>query len=125
MTNGTPSIPLDDVEGRMAACKTFVEQTKLLMSLASAFVFAPAIVQGFIKLPLSWQLWMAEGLFVLSVLSSYVVLGSIAGTQYRGEFDVHRRATRVLGMTQFFSYVGGLIFFAIWFLTTIHAIPST
>ena len=31
----------EDRTGRIEACKTFVEQTKLLVSLASAFVIAP------------------------------------------------------------------------------------
>jgi len=36
-------------EGKKEACKTYLEQTKLLVTLASAFLFAPAALIGILK----------------------------------------------------------------------------
>src|SRR3954463_794881 len=93
-----PTVP----EGRKEACKTYLEQTKLLVALASAFLFAPpglvAILkdrQGAGAKYVHVGLFItSEALFVLSVLLGYVVLGSLAGSQDREDFDIYRPATR-------------------------------
>ncbi|SRR5216683_1323901 len=106
-------------EGKKEACKTYMEQTKLLVTLASAFLFAPpglvAIVKdrgeaGITGPDLGWFI-AAETLFVLSVLAGYVVLGSLAGSQDSGKFDVFRPATRNASLTQIGLYVFGIILF--------------
>jgi len=109
MANGTVS------EGKKEACKTYIEQTKLLVTLASAFLFAPpglvAMLGDEAKAGVHAQLSsfvIAEVLFVLSVLMSYVVLGSLTGSQDKNEFDVFRSATRVSSLLQFGFYVAGL-----------------
>ena len=102
--------------GRIEACKTFVEQTKLLVSLASAFVIAPPVVLSFMKIGLDWKIYIAETLFILSVLSGYVALGAIAGSQHVGSFDVHRKAVKRSGLIQFVCYVAGLALFLFWVL---------
>lgn len=113
MTTNTPAGGAS--EGRKAACSTFAEQTKLLMSLASGFILAPPVVTSFLKLQITWHVVTAEVLFVLSVLASYVVLGALAGTQYKGEFNVYRPAVMVTGWAQLLSYVVGLALFGWWF----------
>lgn len=80
----------DQRDDRKEACKTYIEQTKLLVTLASAFVLAPVAFVGYVRNDKSLQilsaaeikgLMGAEGLFILSVLVGYVVLGGLAGTQ--------------------------------------------
>jgi hypothetical protein len=109
-------------EDRKEACKTYIEQTKLLVTLASAFVLAPpalfALVRNEKSLPLigrSELLWLfsAEAGFILSVLMGYVVLGSITGSQHNGTYDVYRSATMVLSWLQLLLYLAGLILFAV------------
>jgi hypothetical protein len=72
---------VDSQDGPKEACKTYIEQTKLLVTLASAFVVAPAAIVAFFEGKnsigaspelVSKFLW-AEGLFVFSVLSGYLV----------------------------------------------------
>ena len=77
------------LDSRKEACKTFVEQTKLLVGLASAFVVAPAAVVAVSKLRIDKWIIMAEILFIVSVFSGYIALGAIAGSQHKGEFNVY------------------------------------
>lgn len=108
-------------EGRKEAVKTYIEQTKLLVTLASAFLFAPAGLIAILKdrpaanLTSSQFRWfvIAEVFFIFSVLAGYIVLATIAGWQYLDKFDVYRPATRWWSLTQFFAYFGGLILFMI------------
>jgi len=106
-------------EGRKEACKTYLEQTKLLVTLASAFLFAPAGLVALLKdrtaagakyEHIGWLI-SAEVLFVISVLSGYVALGSLAGSQDREEFDVYRSSVRYASLTQFAAYLAGLVIF--------------
>lgn len=103
-------------DGPKEACKTYIEQTKLLVTLASAFVVAPAAMIPLFRgekaihatESLVSSFFYAEIFFVLSVLSGYVVLASIAGLQHLGQYDVHRPATRVGSLVQISFYVAGL-----------------
>jgi len=108
-------------EGKKEACKTYIEQTKLLVTLASAFLFAPAGLIAILKdsTPLclkggglTWFVIM-EALFVCSVLAGYAVLGSLTGSQDNGSFDVFRKATRVLSLMQFGFYLLGISVFIV------------
>jgi hypothetical protein len=122
-SSGPTASPKQD--GHREACKTYIEQTKLLVTLSSAFVLSPIAVLSYLRndkgvivltpSELHALLW-PEGLFVLSVLLGYVVLGSLAGTQHDGEFNVYRVAIRVFSLLQFFSYLFGLAGLA-WLLT--------
>lgn len=113
----------DPQSGPKEACKTFIEQTKLLVTLASAFVVAPAaVIPLFISkdhIPVAAVLvrpfLCAEISFVFSVLAGYVVLATIAGYQHQGLFNVHRPATRISSLVQIILYLVGLWEF-IWFL---------
>lgn len=105
--------------GKQEACKTYLEQTKLLVTLASAFLFAPAGLVAILKdrssagiatVDLRWFV-AAESFFVLSVLAGYVVLGTLAGSQDEGSFDVFRPATRVASLLQLGLYLGGMAAF--------------
>ena len=104
------------LDHKQEACRTYIEQTKLLVTLASAFIFAPAALVATVKektgveilsAHLFWFL-AAEIFFVASVLAGYVTLGSIAGSQDKGEFDVFRPATRIVSFLQFVFYVAGI-----------------
>ena len=107
------------MNGRQEALKTYVEQTKLLVTLASGFVLAPAAAVSLVHPPdsqhspvMSISLFLvAEISLILSVLLGYAVLGSIAGSQHNEEFNVYRRATRILSLLQIASYLGGLLCF--------------
>jgi hypothetical protein len=106
-------------EAKKEACKTYLEQTKLLVTLASAFLFAPAALVGILKdktqvgLTNAQIIWfiVAEVFFILSVLAGYIVLGSVTGSQHSGEFNVFRPATRCFSLLQFGFYLAGLIVF--------------
>jgi hypothetical protein len=107
------------IDARKEAVKTYIEQTKLLVALSSAFVLAPAGVVAVLKdraavgltpAQLAWFI-VADVLFIFSVFMGYVVLGTIAGYQHLNKFDVHRSATRNCSLLQIFSYVVGLIVF--------------
>ena len=74
-----------DIENKKEALKTFVDQTKLLMTLASAFIVAPAAAKAFVENFLDWRIIVAEILFLISVLFSYIVLGTISGSQHKGD----------------------------------------
>ena len=102
----------------MEACKTYIEQTKLLVTLASAFIVAPAALVPYFSATarvIGLQVEMAvrpilyaEYSFVGSVLAGYVVLATIAGSQYLGNFNVHRLATRLFSLLQIATYLFGL-----------------
>lgn len=99
---------------RVEACRTYIEQTKLMVSLASAFIIAPAAVQALLQLKFSWLVIAAGVLFVTSVLAGYVTLASITGSQYEGKFDVHRKAASHAGKIQIIAYLLGLTLFLGW-----------
>jgi hypothetical protein len=108
------------IEDKKEACGTYIEQTKLLVALASAFLVAPAAFLGLIRgekgattiisSNLRW-LTLSETMFVASVLFGYVVLGCISGSQDDGTYDVYRRETRISSFVQLGLYLLGLIFF--------------
>src|SRR5262249_30311916 len=106
-------------EGQKEAVKTYIEQTKLLVTLASTFLFAPAGLVTILKDRTSTRLdgsqlfWFVavEIVFILSVLAGYVVLASLSGSQATNEFNVYRPATRISSLIQFGTYVLGLIMF--------------
>jgi hypothetical protein len=108
-------------EGKKEAVKTYVEQTKLLVTLASAFLFAPPALIAILKdrplvhiTPAQFRWFIgAEGCFIISVLSGYIVLATIAGWQDLGRFNVYRPATQCWSLIQFFSYLAGLIIFLV------------
>jgi len=118
------------------ACKTFLDQTKQLITLASAFLFAPAGFVALVKDTAALQqtdkialFVVAEGVLILSVILGYVTIGTVAGTQNDGTYDVFRRATRCFSLGQFVSYVLGLLVFGVlalqfWFLGA-TGYPST
>ncbi|CDZ68155.1 Hypothetical protein NGAL_HAMBI2605_64390 [Neorhizobium galegae bv. orientalis] len=119
---------LDD---RKESVKTYIEQTKLLVTLASAFVVAPtalvSVVKDRLAVPLSseqlFTFVAAEILFILSVLLGYVVLGTLAGSQVRGEYWVYRNATMRSSLFQIGFYLAGLLAFMV-FAYRIIAVPS-
>lgn len=105
--------------GKEEALRTFIEQTKLLVSLASGFVLAPPAVLSFLRRPdgkippvLPWGRFIsAEALLISSILAGFVVLGTVAGSQYDGSFDVYRPATRISSLCQLFLYLAGIATF--------------
>ncbi len=106
-------------EGRKESVVTYIEQTKLLVTLSSAFLLAPAGLVALMKdrsgLPISdlQTVWfvVAEVLFIASVLAGYVVLATIAGWQAAGRFDIYRPATMRASLLQIFLYLAGLAVF--------------
>lgn len=106
-------------EGRKEAVKTFSEQTKILITLASGFVLAPPAVLTLFRKPdgkampsLPWgRFGWAEGLLVASILAGYGVLSTIAGSQHQGIFNVHRTATRACSILQITLYLAGVVLF--------------
>lgn len=111
--------PDPSLDARKEAVKTYIEQTKLLVALASAFVVAPAALVTVFASRTTANLGngqllsfiFAEILFVASVLFGYFVLSSIAGAQDQGQFDVYRPATMNTSLFQLGSYILGMIVF--------------
>jgi hypothetical protein len=108
-------------EGKKEASKTYLEQIKLLVTLASAFLFAPAGLitvfkdrtsAGISNASIQWFI-AVEALFIFSVLAGYVAIATVAGSQDEGKFDVYRPATRFFSLLQFGFYVYGLVIFII------------
>jgi hypothetical protein len=120
------------LENKKEACNTYIEQTKLLVTLASAFLVAPlaglALVKGAEKFVLTDKQLMifivAESCFILSVLAAYVVLATIAGSQDKGTFDVYRLATRISSGVQLGMYLFGLIALGYLFVTLTTTNPT-
>lgn len=105
-----------ELENRKESCKTYLEQTKLLITLASAFLIAPAFIFTVSEDNSLTFLFWAEGSFVLSVLFGYVVFGTISGSQRDGEYDVYRPATRNFSFMQLAVFLAGMIFFVVMFV---------
>lgn len=112
--------PVGALQDRQEACKTFLEQTKQLITLASAFLFAPAAfvtlakdLEQMKRVATSGYFLGAEFCFILSVVLGYVTIGTIAGTQNDGTYNVFRLATRVSSGAQFVTYVLGIVVFAL------------
>ena len=110
------------IEDRKEACKTYIEQTKLLVTLASAFLVAPVALFAFARndkgIPTvrshELQLILSADIgFVFSVLLGYIVLGAVAGSQNDGSYNVFRKATRIFSILQLLTYLAGLVLFAI------------
>ena len=124
----------DIAEGKKEAVKTYIEQTKLLVTLSSAFVLAPAGLVAVLKDRVAAGLGtsqlckfvVAEILFIGSVLAGYVVLATISGYQAKGQFDVFRPATRLASLAQIAAYLIGLVvFIALAFTLAAAAPPAT
>lgn len=106
-------------DSKKEACKTYIEQTKLLVTLASAFLFAPVALIGRLKdksaiglTNSQFYLFIAADVsFIFSVLAGYIVLATLTGSQDSGEFNVYRAATRCFSLIQIASYLLGLIVF--------------
>lgn len=102
MSNSNP-------DHRNDACKTYLEQTKLLVTLTSAFIIAPiAIFEKFQIMNL--LVILMEISFILSVFAGYVVFGTIAGSQHTGECDVHNKRTKWSSLIQIVLFFLGIIF---------------
>jgi hypothetical protein len=118
-------------EGKKEAVKTYIEQTKLLVTLASAFVLAPAglvaVFKDRVAVGLSnTQLTLfiiADVLFIASVLLGYVVLGTIAGYQHLDKFDVYRPATMRSSLFQIGTYLLGLAMFIFFAFELVSSTP--
>jgi hypothetical protein len=99
---------------RADAIKTYLEQTKLLVTLASAFLIAPAALLALDPTKVarlkSYVKIMAgiEAAFIVSVITGYIVLGTVVGSQDDGTYNVYRGATRGWSVLQFFAYLVGL-----------------
>jgi hypothetical protein len=118
LNTAPPPPPPATAQGRQDACRTFLDQTKQLITLASAFLFAPAAIVTWGKALESAKLssvmpWFvgAETCFVLSVILGYVTIGTIAGTQNDGTYNVFRVATRGFSIAQFLFYLLGIVIF--------------
>jgi hypothetical protein len=106
-------------DGKKEAIKTYIEQTKLLVTLASAFIFAPAGLVAILKDRTAAGIGskelvgfiVAEFFFISSVFAGYVVLGTITGSQEDGTFDVYRPATMRASLAQVATYLLGLLVF--------------
>lgn len=116
--------PLTNLNNRKEACKTFVDQTKLLTSLASAFIVAPAVILELIQATSVRLIVIVEAFFVVSVLAGYLTIGSIADSQHKGQFNVYEAKTMTLGRIQFFSYLFGIIAFVFWFLNSFQGVDT-
>ena len=99
------------IEDKKEASKTYLEQIKLLITLASTFIVAPAVFyKDLITFHLNGLLWM-EISFIASVISGYVAVATISGTQFNGDYDINRKATRISSLVQLGLFLLGLVIF--------------
>jgi hypothetical protein len=124
---------MTQTDGKQDSVKTFIDQTKLLVTLASAFVVAPAglfavfkdrVATGLTTEQLTWFV-IADGLFIASVLAGYIVLGTIAGFQAIDRYDVYRPATRNASLAQIATYLAGLAVFIYLAFGLVAVAPSS
>jgi hypothetical protein len=95
--------------GPQEAVKTYMEQTKLLITLASAFIIAPPALKDILNLNQHpYRFIVSEVFFIVSVLLGYVVFGTIAGYQQKGKFDIYRSATKWFSIFQFVTLLIGI-----------------
>jgi hypothetical protein len=104
-------------DDKKEACKTYIEQTKLLVALASGFILTPVILIGFVRNDKKLHivgahdiqlLVVSEVFLILSILSAYVLMGALAGEQDAGTFNVYRTAIRVFSIAQLLLYLLGI-----------------
>jgi len=133
MSQSVPTPTPEEIKaGKVASVQTYMEQTRLLVTLASAFLLAPAGIIGLLKDRSGGGLGTldivgfigAELCFVASVCAGYVVLGTIAGWQAKGLFDVFRPATRRTSLVQIGLYLAGMLIFTGLTLSLATAVPS-
>jgi len=105
-----------EMNNHQEACKTYIEQTKLLTTLASGFIVAPAVVPDLLKVAVIGPIVGAEIFFVISVLAGYLTIAAIAGSQHIGEYNVYSPTVRAFGLVQFMAYLGGIALFGYWFV---------
>jgi hypothetical protein len=97
---------------RNDACKTYLEQTKLLTTLSSAFIIAPvALFEKFQNMNL--LVILMEVFFIFSIFTGYVVFGTIAGTQHKGDCNVHNKGTTIFSWIQIVFFFLGITFLLI------------
>lgn len=89
------------------ACKTYLEQTKLLVTLSSAFIIAPAFFSEKVNVFSCLSICM-EICFILSVFVGYIVFGTISGTQHKGDYNVYNFGTRLFSFIQIGLFIIGL-----------------
>lgn len=113
---------MDELErtNRVESSKTYLEQTKLLVTLSSAFLLPPAFVYTVLKTSSLSLAIITECCFAISATCGYVVFGSIAGSQRAGTYDVYRRATRTFSLIQFSFYLIGIVMFVAMVLNIGH-----
>lgn len=105
------------MDSKKEECQIYIKQTKLFMTLTSAFLLAPvALVMtlkdksatGFDGSALAWFAGV-EALFACSVLSGFIVLDSLAKPQNDGSFDAFGKTTRLFSILQFRLFVAGIV----------------
>lgn len=108
--------PVEVLNSKKEECTAYIKQTKRYMTLTSVFLFASAVLIIILKNKSATELgnstlaWFvaAEVLFVCSILSGYMVLGSLTKSQDDGSFDVFCKTTRLFSTLQFRSFVFGI-----------------
>lgn len=111
------SMPPTVMDSKKEECQIYIKQTKLFMTLTSAFLFAPVALVMILKdksaaeLDGSTLAWFVavEILFACSVLSGYIALNSLFKSQDNGSFDAFCKTTRLFSVLQFRLFVAGIV----------------
>jgi hypothetical protein len=93
--------------GKKEACRTSIEQVKIIVYLALVFILSTNLLMLY-KTP-NWNLYLAESSLILSILFGFTTLGSIAGFQSLEKYDVYRPATRIGSILQLTFCVTGIV----------------
>lgn len=111
--NSNPAMIIDIKKGEHKAC---MRQIKRYMALTSVFLLVPVALVVILKsksaagsddFTLAW-LVAAEMLFMCSVLSGGIVLGSLTKSQDDGSFDIFRSTTTLFSRLQFVLFLTGI-----------------
>lgn len=108
------------------AVEKYLEQVRLLTTLASALLVSPAILVAILRFAgevpavaadlqqASVYLFLSSGFLVLVIITTYLIYSSVVGRLVSGEVDLYRPATRVFSLLQILFLIAGVVFLVLF-----------
>lgn len=100
-----------NLEGNKESCKTFIDLSKLIISLSTGvFVLLPAFLEKIRNRKLGGRKQLYAGLIFLliSIVFGLFVISGLAGTQRIGEYNIAASHIKLTSKAQWISFVLGL-----------------
>ncbi len=116
------------------AIEKYIDQVKVLTTLASALLFSPGILATIfsltgdmtlsdqVKQQVTIAVLISSGSSLIAILLAYFIYSSLIGMIYHNEYNLYRPTTRILSILQFFLIIISCISFIylIYSLLTNH-----